>query len=160
MQPSPPAVQPSSSAQFAERKLSSVDLFCMQTYEPAAKDPARRARGIALALGGVCLVLLAGLGLALWQGNAIAHERNVLAQQLRIERAAHTRTALAAQDVERSVANYALETHVRRDIVDERMLQQERRSAELAQLAEQVERDKLARADCATPRSIMVASNL
>ena len=59
-----------------------------------------------------------------------------------------------------AAANFALETHVRRDIVDERMLEQERRSLELERLAQKVERDRLARADCTTPRSILAASNL
>ena len=148
------------STQSYERRLSSVDLFCMQTYQPPVKDPLRRLRGIAIALASTCLVLLASLGLVVWQAKAMEREREALAQELRSERAAHMRVALAAKDVERDVANYALETSVRRDIVDERMLEQERRSAELERLAEQVERDKLARADCLTPRSILVASNL
>jgi len=148
------------SGQPDERRLSSVDLFCMQTYQPAAKDPLRRTRGIAFALGFVCLVLLASLGLAVSRGNAMARERDALVQELSNERAVQVRAGRATKDVEMAAANYALETSVRRDIVDERMLQQERRSAELAELAEKVEREKLVRADCVTPRSIRTASNL
>jgi hypothetical protein len=148
------------SAQPSERKLSSVDVFCMQTYQPAQPDPLRRTRGIALTLGLMCLILLASLGYTVWRGSALERERDVLARQLTEQRAEQVRTTLAARDLEMDVANYALETQVRRDIVDERMLQQERRSIELQQLALQVEREKLARADCATPRSILVASNL
>lgn len=146
--------------EHGERRLSAVDLFCMQTYQPAAKDPLRRLRGIAIGLGVVCLVLLASLGFAVSRGNAMERERDAVVQELNGERAAQLKVGLAAKDVEMAAANYALETTVRRDIVDERMLQQERRSAELEQLAAQVEQDKLARADCATPRSVLAASNL
>lgn len=120
----------------------------------------RRLRTVASILGFLCLVLLVSLGLALWQGSAMAQERDALARELRSERAAHAKASMDARDVERDAANYALETSVRRDIVDERMLQQERRSAELGQLAEQVEREKLVKADCVTPRSILGAPNL
>jgi hypothetical protein len=132
----------------------------MQTYEPVARDPLRRLRGIVVVLGVVCLVLLGSLAFAVSRGNAMERERDALVEELSTERAAKVRTNLAAKDVEMAAANYALETRVRRDIVDERMLEQERRSAELAQLAAQVEREKLARADCVTPRSILRASNL
>ncbi len=147
-------------AQPAERRLSAVDVFCMQTYQPATRDPLQRARGIALTLGLMCMILLASLGFAVWRGNAVEQERNVLALELRSERAAQASTVRAARDHEMAAANLALETHVRRDIVDETMQQQERRSAELEQLADKVERDKLARADCVTPRSILAASDL
>lgn len=143
-----------------ERKLSSVDLFCMQTYQPASHDPLRRTRGIAVTLALMCLILLLSLGYAVWRGSALERERDGLARALSSERAAKVKTSLAARDLEMDVANYALETRVRRDIVDERMLQQERRSLELEQLALRVEREKLARADCLTPRSILIASNL
>jgi hypothetical protein len=145
----------------AERRLSSVDLFCMQTYQPAPKDPLKRLRQIAVALGFLCLVLLASLAFAVSRGNAMEQERDALVQKLTQVRAAQTKVGIAARDVEMAAANYALETTVRRDIVDERMMQQERRSAELAELAQKVERDKVARGvDCATPRSVLAASNL
>jgi Na+-transporting NADH:ubiquinone oxidoreductase subunit NqrC len=148
------------SEQPDERRLSSVDVFCMQTYQPAAKDPLRRLRAIAVTLALVCLVLLASLGFAVSRGNAMERERDALSEELGKQRTALVKTGIAAKDVEMAAANYALETTVRRDIVDERMLEQERRSAELAQLAEKVEREKLVRADCVTPRSILAASNL
>ena len=147
-------------AQAFERKLSSVDRFCMQTYQPAGGDPMRRVRALALALSAVCLVLLASLGFAVWQVSAMERERDGLAQELRAERAAQAKSILAARDLEMNAANSDLRTRVRRDIVDERMQQQERRAAELQQLADEVERGKLARADCVTPRSILSASNL
>ena len=146
--------------QPSERRLSAVDVFCMQTLQPATRDPLQRVRGIAITMGLVCLILLASLCVAVWRVNAMERERDVLALELRSERAAQASAALAAKDDEMATANYALETDVRRDIVDERMQQQERRQLELAQLAEKVERDKLARADCVTPRSILAASNL
>ena len=148
------------SPQPFERRLSSVDLFCMQTYQPETRDPLQRVRTIAITLGLVCLILLGSLGYAVWRGNAIERERDGLARELTSERAAKVKASLAAKDFEMDVANFALETRVRRDIVDDRMLQQERRSLELEQLALKVEREKLAKADCATPRSILIASNL
>jgi hypothetical protein len=147
-------------AQPSERKLSSVDLFCMQTYQPAQRDPLRRARGIALTLGLMCLILLGSLGYTVWRGSALERERDGLARELSDQRANQVRATLAARDLEMDVANYALETRVRRDIVDQQMLQQQRRELELEQRALEVERAQLARADCLTPRSILVASNL
>ena len=82
-------------------------------------------------------------------------ERNVLVEELRKERQARLGAVLGAKDVEMDAANFDLDTRVRRDIVDREMLAQEQRSAELAQLAARVERDKLVEANCVTPRSIM-----
>lgn len=155
-----PSALATPSAHSDERQLSAVDVFCMQTYQPSPRDPARRVRVIAVTLGFVSLVLLGSLGFVVSQASAMERERDLLANELRTARAAQTEATLAAKDVERSAATLALETSVRRDIVDERMLQQERRSAELGQLAEQVEREKLVKADCVTPRSILGASNL
>ena len=88
------------------------------------------------------------------------HERDRLVAELRSERTARVEAVLAASGVEMNVANYALDTKVRRDIVDERMLQQEQRSTELARLAAKVERDKLVEADCLTPPSILASAGL
>ena len=40
------------------------------------------------------------------------------------------------------------------------MVEQQRRSAELAELADTVERQKAVEADCVTPRSILAAAGL
>lgn len=149
-----PSMQPS------ERRLSDIDRFCIQTQETGKLEAARRVRFIASSLGIACLALVVSLGLVLWQAKAVAQERDALARDLRTERAAHLKAALAAKDVEMNTANYALDTRVRRDIVDERMLAQERRAAELEQLALQVEREKLIEAGCVTPRSLLVAAGL
>jgi len=146
--------------QPSERRLSDIDRFCIQTQETGKTEAARRVRYIASTLGVVCLALLVCLGLVAWRADAIAQERDALAQDLRTERTARIKATLGAKDVEMTAANYALDTRVRSDIVSERMLEQERRSAELELLAEQVERQKLIEADCVTPQSIMVASGL
>ena len=104
--------------------------------------------------------LLLCLGLAVFRANAMEVERDQLAQELRNERAVRVKENLAVKDVQMNVATYALDTRVRRDIVDQRMVQQEQRSAELEQMAEQVERNKLVRADCVTPRSILNSAGL
>src|SRR5690606_18162359 len=89
----------------AERRLSSVDVFCMQTYEPAAKDPLRRLRTIALALGLACLVLLGSLAFAVSRVGAMERERDALVAELSAERAAKARTSLAAKDAEMAAAS-------------------------------------------------------
>lgn len=143
--------------QPSERRLSDIDRFCMQTQEAAKRDAARRVRFIASTLGAICLALLVGLGLALWQGSALAQERDALLQELRAEREARIEATLAAKDAEMGAASAALDTRVRGDIVDQRMLEQERRSVELAKLANEVERQRLIKANCITPRSIIAA---
>jgi hypothetical protein len=144
----------------SDRRLSEIDRFCLQTQLAGKHEAARRVRFVASTLGVVCLLLLAALALALWRGNAMAQERDALVAELRTERAARIAATLAAKDVEMSAASYALDTRVRGDIVTERMLEQERRSAELERLAAEVERQKLIAANCVTPRSIRVASGL
>lgn len=144
----------------SERRLSSIDRFCLQTYQAAQAEAARHVRGIASTLGLLCLALIVCLGVVAWRANALEQERDVLIEELRSERAARIEANRTANDVEMNAANLALDTRVRRDIIDERMLRQEQRSLELEQLAQKVERDKLVEADCVTPRSIMAAAGL
>jgi len=143
--------------QPSERRLSDIDRFCIQTREAGKIDAARRVRFVASTLGVVCMALLVCLGLVLWQGNAVAQERDALVQDLRVEREARIKATLAASDAEMGAASAALDTQVRGDIVDQRMLEQERRSVELAKLANEVERQRLIKANCITPRSIITA---
>ena len=128
----------------------------MLTYQTSA-EAARYARGIVPTLGFLCVVLIVALGVTAWHANAMAQERDRLVEELRSERAARVEATLAAKGVEMNVASYALDTRVRRDLVEERMLEQEQRSAELEQLAQQVEQEKLVKADCVTPRSVIAA---
>lgn len=149
-----PSMQPS------ERRLSEIDRFCIQSDEVGQALSAKRVRFVPPTLGLVCLALLVGLVLALWQASAVAKERDALALELRTERAERFKATLAANDAEMSAASVALDTRVRNDIVDERMLEQQRRSAELERRAQEVEREKLVKADCVTPRSIRLAAGL
>ena len=148
------------SMEFPERKLGEIDRFCIQTEQVAKGLAERRVRVVTSALGAVCLALLACLGLALWQASAVAQERDALAQELRTERAARIKATVAATDAEMHAATHALDTRVRSDLVDERMLEQERRSVELDERAQDVEREKLVKADCVTPRSVRLAAGL
>lgn len=150
------AISTSPPAQPTERKPNSIDRFAALTVQ-ASEEAARHARGMISTLGFVCLVLLASLVLVVMRANAMEQERDRLVAELRTERAKRVEATLAAKGAELNVAHYALDTKVRRDIVDERMLEQDRRSTELAQLAEQVERQKLVDADCVTPSSIRTA---
>jgi hypothetical protein len=145
-----PAPQPS------VRRISAIDRFCMLTFQTSA-EAARYARGIVPTLGFLCAVLVLSLGITAWHANAMEQERDRLVAELRSERAARVEATLAAKGVEMSVASYALDTRVRRDLVEERMLEQEHRSTELDQLAQRVEQEKLVKADCVTPRSIFAA---
>ena len=139
--------------------VNSIDRFAALTVQ-ASEAAARRARGMLSTLGFLCVVLFISLAAVVWRANAMELERNELVAELRSERAARAEAMLAVKGVEMGVASYALDTRVRRDLVDEKMLAQERRSAELAALAEQVERDKLVEANCLTPASIMAAAGL
>jgi hypothetical protein len=144
------------SPQPSERRIGAIDRFCMLTYQTSA-EAARYARGIVPTLGFLCTVLFLSLGVVAWHANAMEQERDRLIEELRYERAARVEATLAAKGVEMNVATFALDTQVRRDLVEERMQQQERRSSELEQLAQAVERDKLVKADCVTPQSIIAA---
>jgi len=148
------------STQPSERRLSEIDRFCIQSDEVGSALATRRVRFAPPTLGLLCFALLVCLGLALWQASAIAKERDALAQELSIERAARIKATLAASDAEMGAASDALDTRVRSDIVTERMLEQQRLSAELEQRAQEVERQKLVKADCVTPRSIRLAAGL
>ena len=148
------------SMELSDRELSEIDRFCIQTEKVAKGLTQPRSRFVAPALGAVCLALLVCLGLALWQASAVAQERDALAQELRTERAARFKATVAASDAEMSAASHALDTRVRSDLVDERMIEQQRRSAELEQRAQEVEREKLVKADCVTPRSVRLAAGL
>jgi hypothetical protein len=145
-------------SQTAERPINSIDRFAALTVQ-ASEEAARHARGLVSTLGLLCCVLFLSLVAAAWRVNAMEQERDALVADLRSEQAARVEATLAASGVEMKVATYELDTRVRRDIVDEQMLQQDRRSAELERLASQVERDKLVEANCVTPRSI-IASGL
>ena len=142
--------------EYSERTLNSIDRFAALTVQ-ASEEAVRRARGMISTVGILCLILFASLVAVAWRANAMEHENERLVAELRTERAARIEATLAARGVELKVANFALDTEVRRDLVDERMVVQDRRSAELAQLAQKVERDKLVEADCVTPSSIIAA---
>lgn len=128
----------------------------MLTYQTSA-EAARYAGGIVPTLGFLCVILVLSLGITAWHANAMEQERDSLVEELRSERAARVEATLAAKGFEMNVATYALDTRVRRDLVEEQMLEQEQRSTELDQLAQQVEQEKLAKADCVTPQSIITA---
>src|SRR6188768_4505927 len=113
------------SMEFPERELGEIDRFCIQTEQVAKGLAQRHVRIVTSALSAVCLALLACLGLALWQASAVAKERDVLAQELRTERAARFKATVAASDAEMSAATHALDTRVRSDLVDQRMVEQE-----------------------------------
>jgi len=107
-----------------------------------------------------CAILAGGLLLTGTQLYAMDRERQQLVDALGAERTASVKERLARVDVEQKFANYILETRVRRDFVTDRMVAQERESHELKQEAQAVQRQKLAEADCITPRSIITAAGL
>ena len=107
-----------------------------------------------------CAVLAGALLLTGTQLYAMDRERQQLVDELGAERTARVKERLATIDVEQKFANYILETRVRRDFVTDRMVAQDRQSDELKQEAQAVERQKLAEANCITPRSIITAAGL
>lgn len=142
-----------------ERRRSVIDEFCTLTHE-TSELKTRHYRGIVFTLSFVCLLLVVSLGVFAWRANAMEQERLALVEELRIERTARISATLAAKDVEMDVATHALDTKVRRDIVDERMEEQQQRSIELEALAEKIAQQKLIEADCVTPKSVLAAKGL
>jgi hypothetical protein len=106
------------------------------------------------------LLVLLGLAAAQWQTHALAQERDTLERKLEREIHAHKQTRLLARDAEVQLATVILDTNVRREFVDRRMGTQEQRAEDLKREAEAVRLQKLAEADCVTPRSIILASGL
>lgn len=142
-----------------ERRRSVIDEFCTLTHE-TSELKTRHFRGIVLTLSFVCMLLVVTLGVFAWRANAMEQERQTLVEALRVERAARISATLAAKDVEMNVATEVLDTQVRKDIVDERMVEQQQRSLELEQLAEKIAQQKLIEADCVTPKSVLAAKGL
>ncbi|WP_206436087.1 hypothetical protein [Altericroceibacterium xinjiangense] len=106
------------------------------------------------------LVLTAALVAASVQVYSLAQERASLSQELTAERFAHVKTRVAMKNVEMRFATYALDNRVRREFVDERLQKQEEQSAELERKEEAVRQQKLAEANCITPKSILQAAGL
>ncbi len=142
-----------------ERRRSVIDEFCTLTHE-TAELKTRHFRGIVVTLSFVCLLLVVTLGIFAWRASAMEQEQQTLIDALRAERAARISATLAAKDVEMNVATEVLDTKVRKDIVDERMVEQQQRSAELEALAEKIAQQKLIEADCVTPKSVLAAKGL
>lgn len=142
-----------------ERRRSVIDEFCTLTHE-TSELKTRHFRGIVFTLSFVCVLLIVSLGAFAWRANAMEQERQALVEELRVERAARISATLAAKDVRMNVATDALDTKVRRDIVDERMVEQQQRSIELEELAEKIAQQKLIEADCVTPKSVLAAKGL
>lgn len=106
------------------------------------------------------LVLVIGLALTSWRAYAIDAERDALREQFKEERSARIMASRSAKDLEMRFANFVLENQVDADIIRQRVAQQEKRAAELDQLAENVREQKLAEANCITPRSVLEAAGL
>jgi hypothetical protein len=106
------------------------------------------------------LLLVVGLGAGQWQTHAVEQERDLLQRKLQREMHAHLQTRLLARDAEVQLATYILDNNVRREFVDERLDAQAQKADELKREAEAVRLQKLAEADCITPRSIILAAGL
>lgn len=106
-------------------------------------------------LGALSVLLVLALAFAVWQIVSINHQRDALSQDLLAERQAHSEARRSVRELEMRYANYALETKVRRDVVNERMEEQQQLSAELEERAKAIAQEKLAEANCITPKSVM-----
>lgn len=109
---------------------------------------------------GVSAALFLALMLVSWRAYALDAERDLLSERLRTSQEARFAAERSARSMEMRFANYVLENRVRGEIVDERMVKQEQRSAELEREAEAVRLQKLMESDCITPRSVIGARGL
>lgn len=148
----------------SDRKPNAADQFYYQSYdsyrEHVARATRRRARALIYTLVVICCVLLLGLGWFAWSLSAARLERDSLLQDLAQERRARAQAELALADSQMRTATDALDTRVRSDIVDQRMVEQQNRAAQLDKEAEAVRLAKLAEANCITPRSVRTAAGL
>jgi hypothetical protein len=106
------------------------------------------------------VLLLAGAAAMAWTIDAQAREIAVLETDLTRERQAHAVARLSLNTAEFRAANRELETEVRRDILDERLVEQAGRAEQLEREAEELRRQLVREANCVTPRRIREAEGL
>ena len=108
----------------------------------------------------LCAVLVIALAFTSWRAYAIDAERDALRGEFQQERKGRILADRWAKDLEMRFANFVLENQVDADIVRKRVAQQEQRASELEEMEEGVREQKLAEADCVTPRSVLEAAGL
>ena len=124
-----------------------------------ANQPATWARAFGIREA-VILVLAAGLVAALWRAQATAQERDDLSTQLIAERQARAATELSLNALKYQVASGKLNSEVHQNIIDQRIAEAQKEAADLQQQAEDLRKEKVREANCATPKSIREGSGL
>lgn len=109
---------------------------------------------------GLILLLLAAVAALAWQLDARAAEVAELEGKLASEVRAHAVTRLSLNTAEFRAANRELDTTVKGDILDERLVAQAARAEQLEKEAEALRQQLLRETNCITPRSIRNAEGL
>lgn len=109
---------------------------------------------------GLILLLLAGVATLAWQLDAKAAEIDALEGKLAREVRAHAVTRLSLNTAEFRAANRELDTTVKGDILDQRLVAQAARAEQLEKEAEALRQQLLRETNCVTPRSIRNAEGL
>ena len=109
---------------------------------------------------GLILLLLAVIAALAWQLDARAAEIAVLESKLSREVQAHAVARLSLNTAEFRAANRELDTTVKGDILDQRLVEQAARAEQLEKEAAALRQQLLRETNCITPRSIRNAEGL
>jgi hypothetical protein len=109
---------------------------------------------------GLILLLLAVIAAMVWRLDARAAEIAQLESKLANEVRAHAVTRLSLNTAEFRAANRELDTTVKGDILDQRLVAQAARAEQLEKEAEALRQQLLRETNCVTPRSIRNAEGL
>ena len=131
--------------------------------ESAKERPGDLRKGAPRRFGpseGLILLLLAVITALVWRLDARAAELAELEGKLANEVRAHAVTRLSLNTAEFRAANRELDTTVKGDILDERLVAQAARAEELEKEAQALRQQLLRETNCVTPRSIRNAEGL
>ena len=109
---------------------------------------------------GLILLLLAVIAALAWQLDARAAEIAALESKLSREVQAHAVARLSLNTAEFRAANRELDTTVKGDILDQRLVEQAARAEQLEEEAAALRQQLLRETNCITPRSIRNAEGL
>jgi hypothetical protein len=103
---------------------------------------------------GIILVLIVACGVLAWRTTAIAAERDNLGGRVIAERQARAATELSLNALKYQMASGKLNSEVHENIIDTKIVEAQKKAAELEQQAEKLRSEKVREANCVTPKSI------
>jgi hypothetical protein len=103
---------------------------------------------------GMIIVLIVACGVLAWRTTAIAAERDSLGGQVIAERQARAATELSLNALKYQMASGKLNSEVHENIIDTKIVEAQKKAAELEQQAEKLRSEKVREANCVTPKSI------